>query len=76
VITVYLSLLHLKIRLQVLKFEFCQIELGYKTTDKFAIFDKIPLKLNSNSSILLEYGRKSPIPFFEEEFFLSSDPLL
>jgi len=39
----------------VLKFEFCQIELGYKNNGETCNFGKISLKLDSNSSLLLEY---------------------
>jgi len=46
----------LKARLQELKFEFCQISWS-RATDKMQLTGKISLKLDSNSSSLLEYGR-------------------
>jgi len=48
----------LKAGFRVLKFEFCQIKY-VRTKDKLAITVKILLKLDSNSSLLLEYGSLS-----------------
>jgi len=46
----------LKARLQVLKFEFCQIKLMVEKPPNLKLTDKILLKLDSISSLLLEYG--------------------
>jgi len=46
---IYLFFLTFKAKLQVLKFEFCQLKLG-RPTDKLAINGKFSLKLDSNAS--------------------------
>jgi len=48
----------LKAIFQLLKFEFCQIKLEVKSRIALQITGKTLLKLDSNSSLLLEYGRK------------------
>jgi len=54
----YLSYLHLKQDL--LNFEFCQIKLGVEVESQTNLqsIGNISLKLDSNLSLLLEYGRK------------------
>jgi len=47
----------LKVRLQILKFEFCQIMLGIEQWINLQLTGKISLKSDFNSSLLLEYGR-------------------
>jgi len=47
----------LKDKLQVLKFGFCQIKLRYRITN-LQLTDKISLKLDPNSSLLLGYGHQ------------------
>jgi len=47
------SFLALKAKLQLLQFEFCQIKLGYRTTDNLQLTGKISLKLDFNLSICL-----------------------
>jgi len=56
-VCVYIFLFALKTKLKVLNFETCQIKLRYRITVKLQLTGKISLKLDSNSSLYLEYGR-------------------
>jgi len=56
ILSVFVSFfLALKSKLQVLKFEFCQVELEQQIN--LQLTGKISPKLDSNLSLLLEYGR-------------------
>jgi len=46
----------LKAELQVFKLEFCQVKYGLEQRINLQLTGKISLKLDSNSSLLLEYG--------------------
>jgi len=50
-----------KTELQVLKFKFLSDYIGVEQRIKLQLTGKISLKLDSNSSLLLEYGRKNSI---------------
>jgi len=61
-VCVYVFVFAVKARFQVLNFPFCQIKLSRKTRKT----GKISLKLDSNVSLLLEYGRKSKMDLYRE----------
>jgi len=48
----------LKAKLQIVKFEFCQVKLRVELRINLQLTGKMSLKLDSNSSLLLEYGCK------------------